>query len=86
MSDFFQSHATGLESPASRLIAVTPNDGADLAFATRALACGTDGWINLVTVQGDSGRIWAVAGAPFPIRARRVLASGTTATDIVGLA
>ena len=42
MYDLFHNRASGLESPATRLASVTPNDTADLAFATRAIAVGED--------------------------------------------
>ena len=40
----------------------------------------------MTTVSGDTGRVFVVPGAPFPVRARRIWAAGTTATDIVALA
>lgn len=86
MPDFFQYHSPGLESPARRLLTVTPNDATDLAFATRAICVGTGGFIKVTTVGGDVGRIFVTAGTPFPIRVNRIWAAGTTALDIVGLA
>lgn len=86
MNDPFRNHAPGLESPAVRLVSVTPDDAADLDFPTRAIAVGTEGLVQLITVAGDTGQIFVVPGAPFPIRARRILATGTTAADIVALA
>lgn len=86
MSDPFLHQASGLESPAVRLAGVAPNDAADLAFATRAIAVGTEGFVRLTTIQGDTGRVYVVPGAPFPVRARRIWATGTSATDIVALA
>lgn len=86
MKDAFRNQAPGLESPAVRLASVTPNDEADLAFATRAIAVGIEGHVRLTTVAGDTGQILVVPGAPFPIRARRILATGTSASDIVALA
>ena len=86
MADTFKNHQPGLESPAIRLITVTPDDAKDLAVATRAISVGGDGFVKLTTVAGDTGRIFVGAGGPFPIRAARIWATGTTATDIVGLA
>lgn len=86
MPDLFDGHVAGLESPASRALAITPNDAADLPVATRALAVATSGFVQVTTVQGDAARLFIAAGVPFPIRARRIWATGTTATDIVGLA
>lgn len=86
MTDIFQNFASSLESPAIRLAAVTPNDNADLPVMTRAIAVGSEGFVKVTTMMGDIGRIYVVPGAPFPIRAARIWASDTTASDIVGLA
>lgn len=86
MTDPFHDRTPGLESPATRLASVTPNDAADLDFASRAIAVGTEGFVRLVTIAGDTDRVYVAPGAPFPIRARRILATGTSATDIVVLA
>lgn len=86
MIDLFQNHSAGLESPASHLQAVTPADDSDLTFVTRAIAVGAEGFVRVTTNSGSTARIFVVAGAPFPIRATRIWASGTTATDIVALA
>lgn len=85
MTDIFQSHAAGLESPATRLIAVAPDDDANLPLVTRAIAVGTEGFVQVTTMMGDTGRIFIAPGAPFPIRVSRVWSTGTTATEIVGL-
>lgn len=86
MTDLFQNNATGLESPATRLQAVTPSDTADLGLATRAISVGGEGFVRVTTIAGDTGRVHIVPGAPFPIRASRIWETGTTATDIVALA
>ena len=84
--DQFKDHAQSLESPAMRLTTIVPNDDAVLAFVTRAVAVETAGHLQVVTAAGDSGRIYIAAGVPFPIRVVKVMATGTTATGIVGLA
>lgn len=86
MSDSFSSHQPGLESPAMSIASVTPSDAADLSWATRAISVSGGGIVRLTTVSGDEGSIFVAAGVPFPIRARRIWASGTTATGIVALA
>ena len=65
--------------------AVTPNDGVDLPELTRALNVAGAGNIALVTEGGSSVTINVAAGVVFPINARRILATGTTATGIVAL-
>lgn len=86
MSDIFQNHQASLQSPASRVFAVTPDDGADLATATRAINVAAAGIVRVQTVAGDVGDVFVAAGIPFPVRAIRIHATGTTAAGIVGLA
>jgi len=83
--DQFENHSQSLESPATRLTEITPSDATELAIATRAISVAEAGFIQLVTTGGDTGRVFVAAGVPFPIRARQVLATGTTASGIVGL-
>lgn len=85
MSDPFESHAEGLESPPSHLSAIVPTDGSDLSQAVRAINVATTGSVRVTTVEGDTATLHVAAGIPFPIRARRIWASGTSATGIVGL-
>ncbi len=80
-----QNNVRNLESPAANLAEVTPNDSADLAVVARAISVGTSGTVQVTTVGGDTGALYIAAGVPFPVRVRRVWATGTTATDIVAL-
>jgi len=86
MTDHFRNHASGLESPATRLLNVIPSDTDPLAFSTRAIAVDTAGYVQVETVAGDVGQVYVAPGAPFPLRAIRILATGTTATGVVALA
>jgi hypothetical protein len=86
MSDAFENYTPGLESPATRLAAVTPDDATDLAWSTRAIAVATNGTVQITTVDGHTGAVFVAAGVPFPIRVRRIWATGTTATGITALA
>jgi hypothetical protein len=87
MPDPFASHADGLGSPASNAAAVTPNDGADLANFSRSLFIGGAGNVTVDLVGGGTNVQFAsvAAGTILPIRAKRVYATGTTATAIVAL-
>ena len=85
MPDNFKRLASGLESPPSHAYSVVPSDGADLAMATRALNVTTSGNVRLTTVGGGIVTLYVVAGIAFPIRARRIWSTGTTATGIVGM-
>ena len=85
MTDTFSGHATGLESPASRISAVVPSDSNDLPFVSRALNVATAGAIRVTTRDGDTGTVFVAAGIAFPLRAARIWATGTTATGIVAM-
>ena len=85
MNDIFASHTGGLESPASTLISVVPDDAADLAQASRALNVSGSGTVRITTVGGTTATVYVAAGIAFPVRVTRVWASGTTATDIVAM-
>lgn len=85
MTDVFGNFMSGLESPATRLQAVTPSDSADLPAACRALNVATTGTVQLTTVAGDTETVYVAAGIAFPVRARRIWATGTTATGIVAM-
>ncbi len=86
MSDKFANTTPGLSSPAASVFAITANDSADLAQFTRALNVATSGAVHLETVEGDEATVFIAAGIAFPVRAKRIFATGTTATGLVGLA
>jgi hypothetical protein len=86
MPDPFANNQPGLDSPANHAAAVTPNDGADLATAARALYVGTGGNVEVVTVGGETVVFTAVpTGFVLPVRVARVKAASTTANNIVAL-
>lgn len=84
--DQFENHTQSLESPATRIVEIIPDDAAPLAFVTRAITVETAGHLQVVTSAGDTGRVFVAAGIAFPLRVSRIMATGTTATGIVGLA
>ena len=72
--------------PYTKGAAVTPNDGVDLTFTTRAVWVGGAG--NLTVTMSGGGDVTftgVTAGALLHIRASRVKATGTSATNIVAL-
>ena len=83
--DLFKSFSTSLSAPATRLIAITPSDTEDLSHVTRAVCVAESGVLRVQTLGGDVADFYVAAGVPFPIRVTRVMATGTTATDIRGL-
>ncbi len=73
--------------PADNAVSVTPNDGADIPIRARALYIGGAGNVSLVTLGGSTVTfVGLAAGSILPVTTARVLATGTTATNIVAMA
>ena len=69
---------------ASRAAAVTPNDVT--VIGAKALYIGVSGAVAVVLKEGDAPVTFtAVPVGFFPVAALRVMATGTTATNIVAL-
>ena len=83
--DKFADHSSGLESPATHVFDVTPDDTTDLISVSRALNVATSGSVRLTSSDGSIATVHVAAGVAFPIRASRIWATGTTATGIVVL-
>lgn len=83
MTDRFSNRASALSGPASGGFAVEPHDSNIMPQVSRALYVGGAGTISMVLVSGDPLTLSNVpAGSVLPVRARQVLATGTTATAI----
>ncbi len=86
MADPFESNSSGLDSPAKSAAAVTPNDSTDLGTTCRALYIGVSGDVKVnMAGSGDDIVFKAAPVGMLPVRASRVHATGTTATDIVAV-
>lgn len=86
MSDPFALVSPGFESPATHAAAVTPNDSADLGTVSRSLYVGVTGDVKVTTRDGDTEVFVAVpAGSWMPVAAKKVFATGTTASAIIAL-
>lgn len=86
MADTFGRWGDGLTDPARFAVAVTPNDGADLATVTRGLYVGVAGNVKVDMADGDTVTFVALAaGVIHALRVARVYSTGTTATNIVGV-
>lgn len=87
MPDTFATHSAGLDSPAFDAAAVTPHDTNDLAFTARALYVGTGGDVPAI-LKADATSVTfrnVPAGSILPVSVKRVLAAGTTASNILAL-
>ena len=86
MADRYRDYVRGLTAPAVGAFMVTPSDSTDLPQVTRAIYCGGTGDISVVMRSGETVTFSAVqAGTVLPIEAVRVRATGTTASNLVGL-
>ena len=86
MADDFEDHQSGLTSPATQAQPITPSDSLALPYASRAIYVGGAGDLRVVMCSGDVVTLMGVqAGMVYPLRLAQVLATGTTATGLVGL-
>ncbi|KQO51156.1 spike base protein, RCAP_Rcc01079 family [Sphingomonas sp. Leaf257] len=90
MADPFRTFADKVSDPATRAVAIVPNDGTDLADIPKAFYVGTGGTIAMIGAgapAGATGVTWknVPSGAIVPFRPRRILATGTTAADMLAL-
>jgi len=83
LKDIFRMNITN-DAPARNGYTATPDDDNDLPHSGRALWVGGEGTVAAVTVNGDSVTLAGCVGV-VPVSVRRILATGTTATDIVVL-
>jgi len=87
MADKFENYADKPDFAARSVVAVTPNDSTDLTDVAKALYVGGAGNISLIAAD-DSAAVTVTgvtAGSILPIRAKRVRATSTTATNILAL-
>lgn len=75
------------DRPVGNAFDVSPSDTVDLPGITRAIYVGTGGDVEVMMAADNAVVIYVgvVAGTMLPIRARRVLAGNTTASNIVGV-
>lgn len=79
-------YSFGLESPAKKLVAITPSDTTELVTVVRGIYVGTGGTLIVLAIE-DSATVTLTnvpAGSLIPIVAKRVHATGTTAANLVG--
>lgn len=87
MSDPFSGVADAPYAPATRALAVTPDDGIALAETPKGLFVGTGGNITMRGLNGLADQLWknVPSGTVLPFRALYVRATGTSAGDILAL-
>lgn len=74
---------SAVNDPVDHIAEVTPDDDTDLSNVSRYVYVGGAGNIVVVTAAGEEVTLHAIAvGELHPIRAKRIKATGTTATNI----
>lgn len=82
----FSGRAQSINGPAQRILSVVPSDVSDLTDGlARSIFIGGAGTVRIVDDSGNVTDIVSAAHQYHPLRVRRILATGTTATDIVAL-
>ena len=86
MSDRFSGYAGSLDDPASLCRNVEPSDSVALSEVSRAIYVGGAGDLRLIDASGNTVTFRGVVGGSIvPVRTHTILASGTTATDLVAM-
>jgi hypothetical protein len=83
--DVYKDRVLSINAPARKAVAVTPSDTADLASVPRSLFIGVDGDIAVIMADDTASVILKNATGMLPIMVKRVLATGTTATNIIAV-
>ena len=87
MADRFDKHSQNKSDPPSRGFSITPNDSTDLAQVTTCINVAASGVVQVTYLDDEDGTsldLYVAAGIQFPGRFKRIWASNTTATGIVG--
>lgn len=87
-TDAFAHQARAAVDPARIAFPITAHDSSEILVLPRALYVGTGGDLVIRTVDGTADVVLknVADGAILDIRVQYVRATGTTATDLVGLA
>ncbi|MGI3211643.1 spike base protein, RCAP_Rcc01079 family [Roseovarius tibetensis] len=81
----FENRIKALSGPATDALPVTPDDITDLPHVAIGLYVETGGTLSIVTVTGETRSLAVADFSILPVGARRVNATGTTATGIHAL-
>lgn len=80
----FVSYDGGATGPAIRAYNITPADGTDLTDDIRAVTLNVGGTLSYVGWDGATYNTAALPAGTYPVYARRIRSTGTTATGITG--
>ena len=75
----------GYGEPAGHWFTIVPSDTKDLAIVPRGIYVGVTGAVAMRDIAGNECIFVAMPVGIHPVRPRRILATGTAATNIIGL-
>lgn len=86
--DIFHSHSDMPGAPSRAPFSITPHDSNELPVIPKALYVGTGGTVALrgIGASTDVSFVNVANGQILDVRAQYIRATGTTASDIIGLA
>lgn len=82
--DPFLYHHVPVTGPALGSIVITPSDSTDLPTHIRAVTLASGGTLSWQDRHGAAHVTAELPAGTYPLLARRILATGTTATGITG--
>lgn len=86
MADTLNTAYPGLTAPAADGLVWSPSSPSPLPTTCRAIYVGGSGNLQLTLAAGTTMTFFNVpAGAMLPVRARDIVAAGTTATGVIAL-
>lgn len=85
MPDQFARYSAELDSPGREFFAITPNNSLDIPLRPRALWVGVAGNITCIDQDGVTTLFSNLNVGWHPFGPVRILATGTTASGIVGV-
>jgi hypothetical protein len=81
----FNKHMVGVDAPALGAFHITPSDNFDMSAEIRAVTIGgAAGTLRFIGRDGEVNMTGTLLPGSYPLFARRILATGTTATELTG--
>lgn len=84
MPDYFKTIARSITSPALGSFVIVPSDSVNLSSPIRAITLNVGGTLAWIGEEGVAQTTGILPVGTYPVMATRILATGTTATNLTG--
>lgn len=84
-NDQYRDRVLDPTAPARKAFAITPSDTEDVTTVPRSIYIGGEGDVAVIMGDDSASVVFRGASGLLPLMVKRVLATGTTATYIVGV-